>query len=694
MPVSERVMPWMVGKVRHWSTVLYSLDYDPHVAGLPIPINYGVSMSTVAELAAIIAESNRSYYDGGQPISDETYDATKAALRHLDPDHPLLQAVGAPVNPTSALAKAPHRIAMGSLDNAFNPDDIRKYVRRVTKLLDDAGLGFATALVTQPKMDGFSIDLCYEDGVLVQAITRGDGVTGEDVTHNLRRSKGVPLALTERLDVSVRGEVVVHRDDFAAHFKGDSNPRSSAAGTARRLDGERSEFLQFYAFNAACAHDAPPFAKTEMKAIERLRALGFRTVECDLVGGSDEAALVQDLTNTWEDWKVRRPGMPYDMDGVVVKVSNLAKSAACGESSGCPRAMTAMKWPGSMTARSKVIGITHSVGRTGSITPVASIAPVECGGVIIRSVSLANWDEVARLGVGLDAEVIVERAGEVIPKITKVTKAGRDVFIRPAKCPACNTATVVDGPRQRCPDVSCSAQTIRRVYHWVQKRAIMHLGEETIDALAAVDGPVQRASDLYTLTLDQIAAAVGGSRIMASKIADSIEASRDVKLHDLVGGVGIVGFGSTDALNLCRALGVQTLEDFLALTPEEVLAVDGFAEEKTIKLMRGIAAWTEDLRTLAKHLRVTAPPAKGGGGGGKLAGKTFCVTGATSLPREHLKKILSDAGGEWKSSVVNGLDFLVMAEEDSGSTKAKAARAKGVRTLSETEILDLAGYPR
>lgn len=648
------------------------------------------SLPAVEAITAKIREANRLYYAGGTPMADQDYDALKEELRSLDPGHPLLVETGAPVNTSSGLAKATHRIPMGSLENAPSAEHIRKYVRRVVKILLDAEMGFPKAFITEPKMDGFSIDLCYEEGLLVQAITRGDGVEGEDVTHTVRRAKGVPLALTRRLDISVRGEVVIHKDDFAKHFADYSNARASAAGTARRLDGQRAEFLQFYAFNAE-SHDAIPLATTEKKLLELLDTLGFRTVEHELVGGETEDEVIAALTEVWEEWKIRRTDMPFDMDGVVAKVSNLSRSEACGVAGNCPRAMVAMKWSGSMVAKSKVVGITESVGRTGAITPVATIVPVECGGVVITSVSLANWNEVDRLGVGLDAEVVVERAGEVIPKITKVLKpGGRGVFLRPVKCPACATATIKDGPRQICPSPNCSAQSYRKVWHWVQKRNIMHLGPETIDALMVIDGPVQTASDLYTLTTDHLARACGGHS-MAQKVLLSINASRPCPLHELVGSVGIVGFGTTDALKLCRALGLKTLSDFLGLTEEEILSCDGFAEEKADNILSGIREWSSELRALEKHLTVTPPPLKGGAVG-PLSGKSFCITGATEMSRDALKAVLTKAGGEWHSSVVKGLDFLVMADANSTSNKAVAARKAGTRVMSEKDALDLAGY--
>ncbi len=662
---------------------------------------------TADQLAHEMANANRAYYDGVPVMTDDEFDTCKDMLRAMDPAHPLLQTVGAPVNPTSALQKAKHLIPMGSLDNAFDEKAIGLFLQRVDKGLVDAGAAPAPVFVLQPKMDGFSIDLCYEKGQLVLALTRGDGIEGEDVTHNMLRAKGVPRSLAERIDLSVRGEVVIHRDDFAAHFPGDSNTRSSAAGTARRLDGEKAQHLQFYAFSAV-NHDGTSPATTEQKLIARLKLLGFRTAPSELVGAATPAELSEVVLALWQRWDTERRALPYECDGVVLKVSNIGKSLALGTSGGCPRGQLAMKWRGSMTATAQVVGLENSVGRTGAITPVAIFRSVECGGVNISRASLANWDEVARLGVGQGATVTVERAGEVIPKVTKVLKAGEyGVFQRPEKCPACMEPTTADGPRQMCRNPECSGQTFRKVYHWVQQRAIMHLGEAAVDALVFLSGPVQRAADLYTVDPSDLHKACGGA-IMGRKVAASLEASRDVKLHELLGSIGVPGLGTTDALKLCRGLNLKAVSEhrdpsgtggryvftpdgYPKFSPDDIATIPGFAAEKAEKVHRGLFAWSTDIIALAKHLRVTPPPAPGKGTG-PLAGKKFCITGPTTINREALKKILMDAGGEWHSSVVRGLDYLVMAEADSQSTKAREAAKKGVTTISEAAILDLAGF--
>ena len=383
--------------------------------------------------------------------------------------------------------------------------------------------------------------------------------------------------------------------------------------------------------------------------------------------------------------------MPYDCDGVVAKVSHLGKSAACGEADGCPRGQIAMKWRGSMVAETDVVGILHSIGKSGAITPVAVLRPVECGGVTITKVSLSNWDEVKRLGVGLGAKVQVERAGEVIPKIVAVLRAPAEVFGRPTECPSCHEITVAQKHLQLCVNPVCEGQAFRRVIHYINKRVILHIGEEAVDRLMAFDGPVGAASDLYRLTEDQLAAACGGY-VMAKKVLQSIEASKDCTLPDLAGSVGVPGFGQSEAAALCRGLELSTMEDLLAVKPASMLRVRGFGQLKAATVHAGLQDWATELRALAAQMRVTAPPGPTDSGAGPLAGKHLACTGPSELPRSLLFKVFSEAGATCHTSVVRGLDYLVMADANSNSTKARKAREQGVAMISEKDILDLIGY--
>ncbi len=649
--------------------------------------------SKVQHLAEAVAQANRAYFDGVPTMTDEAYDALRAELRKADPAHPLLAVVGAPV-PATALQKARHTIPMGSLANAFDKAGIAAFFKRTSKLMMAAGYEPLTHVTLQPKMDGFSVELVYSAGRLVRAITRGDGAEGEDVTHNLSRAKGVPRALPQAVDLFVRGEVVLHRDEFKQHFPEFANPRNAAAGTARRLDGDRAEWLRFYPFDAVLADGSAP-AKTEGKLVALLEEWGFQPVECEMLTAETTDELCVAVWAAWDAMKGRRDSLAFDIDGYVCKVSSIAKSRACGVTDSCPRGQVAMKWAGTMTARTTICGLDLSVGRTGAITPVGTLRPVECGGVTITNVSLCNWDEVARLGVGQGAEVIVERAGEVIPKVTAVvgTPDGFAVFTRPTHCPKCQEETYEDGPRQLCVNAECPGRVFRKVLHWVHQLDILHLGEETVDRLMAVDGPVQTIADLYRLTPKQLADACGGG-VMGLKVHQSIEKARHVKLHELIGSVGIPGFGHTDAVKLIRGLRLTSLDGFMRATAEAIAGVRGFGDEKADKITRGRDFHSPLIVDLAAVLDVENPSADGQVATGPLAGCTVCITGATELNRDTLKKILCDAGAEWRSSVVNGLTYLVMADPDSGSVKARAAEAKGVKCISEAAALTMAGYDK
>ncbi len=638
-------------------------------------------------IADRLAAWNRAYYDGNPAVTDEEWQKWRNRLAKVWPSCPLLRQVGAPVNPTSALKKAKHGIPMGSLSNAFEGGDILNFLRRVRLAAP------VKMFVLQPKMDGLSVDLHYENGVLVQAITRGDGIEGEDVTHNLMRAKGVPHGLSEPKSLWVRGETVIHKDDLAKYFPDAANARNSAAGTVRRLDGRGSEHLRFYAFDAVF-EDGTALDKTEGKVLLKLNQLGFTSAKCFILQDEDETALGEALLKRWQEFKTERLALPYDCDGFVCKVGNIAKSRALGEVDGCPKGMMAMKWVGSMVAVGKIRAVEASVGRSGAITPVGVLDPVVCGGVTITRVSLCNWDEVERLGICLGSEVDLERAGEVIPKVTRVRSSppGEFVITRPELCPKCQFETMQDGPRQLCTNTECPARTFRAVLHFVNQRNILHLGDETIDHLMALDGPVQNIDDLYTLTEVQLAKACGGSSLLARKIMEALDKSRDVALHELLGSIGIPSLGHSEAKKLVKALKLRDVESFISACAAGLnVGIPGFGSEKAKKVERGTELRADLLRRLNKLLRV-AVPGEETNRGGPLAGKSLCATGPSELPRNQIIQLITDAGGEWKSSVVAGLSYLIMADADSTTTKAEAARKKGVTCISEREFLDMIGF--
>ena len=329
-----------------------------------------------------------------------------------------------------------------------------------------------------------------------------------------------------------------------------------------------------------------------------------------------------------------------------------------------------------MTAETTVTGIELGVGFTGRINPTAILAPVSCGGVTISRASLKNWDEIDRLkGIGIGSVVKIERAGQVIPDIIEVVTESDNPFKRPTHCPVCNTPTVADGPRQNCPNDDCPAQSFKRVLNWVKGRNILHLGESTLEKLMS-PGPIKDIDDLYKLTEEDLAEVAGAN---ASKILAEIDKSRTCTLAQLIGNIGIAGFGERDAAKLDHVLFLE--DNGFSFTNDAIVAAVG--PSKAMTFIHGISHdRVECLIRLRQQLIVVKPQAKVASG---WTGKSFCITGPTELVRDELKAKIEAGGGIWKSSVSAKLDYLIVA--DATSSKAKVAMKLGVKTMTEAEAL-------
>lgn len=620
---------------------------------------------------------SKAYYEGNPLVSDEEFDAMRDNLKRLDPNHPYLKEVGAKVSNT--LAKVRHAALCGSLNNTFDAEGI-------TAWMDTIKAAGGKYLIVMPKLDGLSLALTYKDGKLVRAATRGDGYEGEDVTANAREVPNIPHKLSAGWSGEVRGEVVVTTKDFEKYFKprGDANPRNSAAGTIRRKDGELADRLTFYAYGVA-----ENGFTTEADTLEVLGELGFVVPEWHKAEIGDSA-----LTQ-WEAIGKNNP-YPYAIDGIVLKVNKRSILDKLGVQDGCPRAHLACKWRGAMVAETTLRAVENQVGRTGRITPVAVMDAVDCGGVQVSRASLKNWDEIGRLekesGHRLTpgCRVRIERQGMVIPGLVLITgPTDHAPFTRPDTCPSCGAEAYENGPFQVCRNPACPAQTYRTIVNWVKARNILHLGDRTIDALMAVDGPVETIADLYTVTEDQMAAATG-SRLTAKKIMASLEKSRDCTLAQVVGCIGIPGIGMSEAEAALVDLGVKkSVTKLLSLVDDGAVPQIGAVTGK--KFVKGVKKQRDLLLRLSELLRITGPAAQVVTDS-PWSGKTFCISGPTDLPREALKEIIIKAGGTWKSSVVNDLSFLIVAASDLNTTKALAAKKKGIAVITEPQALDMAGY--
>jgi DNA ligase (NAD+) len=667
------------------------------------------------ELRKLIELHNYNYYALDAPtIPDAEYDTLFRELLHLEQQYPELVTPDSPTQRVGLTAlkqfsQVRHRTPMLSLINAFTAEDVEGFDRRVRQLLSVDEVEYAV----EPKFDGLAVSLCYENGVLTTGATRGDGYVGEDVTHNLRTIKSIPLQL--RADshevprfLEVRGEVLMLRADFEKlnqHQREKNerefiNPRNAAAGSLRQLDpaitaGRR---LAFFAHGVgACEGGKIPRDK-HTHLLDYLASQRFPVPrERDIVRGFPA------MLEYYRKIGQMREALPYDIDGTVYKVNDLAQQEKLGFVSRAPRFAIAHKFP-AQEAVTKVLGIEVNVGRTGALTPIARLKPVFVGGVTVTNATLHNEDEVRRKDVMIGDSVIVRRAGDVIPEIVGVQKEKRPedakFFVMPSHCPVCGSkvARLPDEAVSRCTGgLFCPAQRKQSILHFASRRAmnIKGLGEKLVDHL--VDrGIVKTPADLYKLGSTDIAALERMAEKSAENIINAIEKSKATTLPRFIYALGIRNVGETTARDLALHFGaldgliaadIQSLQHVQDIGPVVAESVAGFfAEKHNMEVIDQLRArgvrWEESPGT---GQAVTGGAAERVGG---VAGRTFVLTGTLPhLSREEAKERIEAEGGKVSGSVSKKTDYVV-AGDDPGSKYEKAVEL-GIAILDEEGLLKL-----
>jgi DNA ligase (NAD+) len=655
----------------------------------------------ISVLRAEIREHDKRYYELEAPtISDTEYDVLMARLKALEASHPELmtpdsptQGVGGAVS--SSFKPARHARPMLSLDNTYNAEDINAWHDRVLKNLPS---GEKPTYILEQKLDGLSCALTYENGRFVRAATRGDGETGEDVTQNVKFVHNVPHELKGRdlpESLEIRGEIVLFFEDFKKINEEEAlagrppfvNPRNCAAGSLRQKDPlvTKRRRLKFFVHSYGDWRPEHGLA-SHSSFLDRAKSMGF-SVEPYAKAASIDEVLAH--YGSFRDHGVAK--LPYAVDGLVVKVDSFAQQKRLGFTAKSPRWAVAFKYP-AQQATTVVRDVEYSVGRTGTITPVAQLVPVFCGGVTISSVTLHNFEEVDRLGVHIGDRVLIERAGEVIPKVIKVVekaRGGKDIR-PPKKCPVCAGPVVKEEDLVAvfCDNPSCPAQVRRTLEHFASRPAmdIVGLGDSAVDQLVEKK-LVKDAADLYDLKRVDLL----GLELFKDKKADNllaqIEASKSNTLDRVIYGLGIRHIGEKTAETMAERMDLAAL---LSATEEEFMAVPdiGPVVAKSLHAFFSSAAGKTLISRLRAHGVKMSKPERVIAAGAPFSGMTFVFTGElTGSTRDEAEELVKFLGGKASGSVSAKTTYVVAGE--AAGSKLKKAQALGVKVLTEEQFREM-----
>ncbi|UCF40865.1 MAG: NAD-dependent DNA ligase LigA [Gemmatimonadota bacterium] len=653
----------------------------------------------IRELHTQIRHHDYLYYVRDAPeISDEAYDTLFRELKGLEEQYPELRT---PDSPTQRVAGAPldkfptveHTASMLSLDSGQDRAQLERFDERLRK-----AVGGDIAYVIDPKLDGASVELVYQDGVLVRASTRGDGQVGEGITENIRTVRTVPLRLRDGGRgapglLAVRGEVIMRVGAFeqlnerllGAGREPFANPRNAAAGSLRQLDPQitAQRPLDLYVYDILAAEGVA--VATQWEVLAALAQWGFPVNEL-----ARRVSSVDEIVAYHAELHEQRDDLAYEIDGVVIKLDDLAVRDELGTTAHHPRWAYAFKFP-PRKELTRVLAIVPSVGRTGAVTPIAMLRPVELGGVTVSRASLHNREEVARKDIREGDRVRVQRAGDVIPQILeRVEEPGRTraaKYRMPGECPSCRTPLVQRGPFTICPNsFECPAQLAGRIQHFARRDAldIEGLGEETAKLLVA-QGLVRQLPDLFNLTPEQLEALEGFAEKSARNLVDGIARAAQVELHRFLLGLGIPEVGVAVAKDLARHF--RSFDAVRRASKEELEAVPGVGP----KMAEQIAAFFADRRNqegldalLHGKVKLVEPT---GETAAQLAGLKVVFTGELArLARRDAKQLVESLGGRVTSSVSKETAFVVVGENP--GSKFTDAERLGVKTLTEDEFVD------
>jgi len=666
---------------------------------VPQTLTHAQAARRIPKLRQEIEYHEKKYYvDNNPQISDFEFDQLVKDLQDLERRFPDLIT---PESPTQRVGEKPvegfptvtHRLPMLSLDNCYTVEELRDFEGRIRKLLPEETIGYVAEL----KIDGLSISILYRGGKYVQALTRGDGLRGDDVSANVKTIRSLPLVISDRKEVEVRGEVYLPFESFRRINREQenqgkppfANPRNAASGSIRLLDSKEVGRRRLDAFLYYIYIDGREWP-TQWEGLHKLRQEGFKTNP-----HSRHCRTLQEVIDYWEEWREKRDDLDYDMDGIVVKVNSAEQRAALGTTAKSPRWAISFKFP-ARQATTKILDIRVQVGRTGALTPVADLEPVRVSGTTITRSTLHNEDEVKRKDIRVGDWVLIERSGDVIPKVVAVMKERRtgkeEKYSFPTRCPVCRSAAFRPEGEviSRCTNPSCPAKLRESLLHFASRRAmnIEGLGDSLVNHLLEKK-LVGAIPDIYSLRYDDLVSLERMGPKSSQNLLDEIEKSKNRDLASLIFAMGIRHVGERLAQTLAGHF--RTLYALAGASAEKLTEV----EDVGPKVAESIVFFFEQPENTAlirklKEAGLNFEWRADRRGNQPLAGKTFVLTGTlASLERDEAKKMIESLGGKVTASVSSKTDYLVIGE--SPGSKLDKARKLNIATLNEQEFMKLIG---
>ena len=678
---------------------------------LALPLNANATIEQVDQLKEILQFHEYRYYVLNEPlVADYEYDQLYQQLRHIETAHPNWITIDSPTQRVGnslnqSFQTVPHLVPMLSLDNSYNATDLLDFDRKAREISNREQITYCI----EPKFDGASISLIYENDLLVRGITRGDGVAGEDITNNIKQIRSIPLKAKFSnygiQQIEIRGEIIMNKQAFhqynetltAQGLAPLANPRNAASGSLRMKDPKEvaqrnlDAFLYHVSFYTSKNGQHVKELSTHAGSLQLLWDLGFRSPQNE----KKVVDSIQPVIDYCAEFESNRDNLPYEIDGMVVKVNELAMQEQLGMTSHHPRWAIAFKFK-ARQATTQLRSIEFQVGRTGAVTPVAKLDPVFLGGVTVSSISAHNEEYIREKDLKIGDHVLIERAGDVIPQIVKSLtelRTGAETSIEfPKTCPVCNSQLFKEETEAvwRCINIECEAQVVEKMIHFVSKDAldIKSFGDANVRKFYEL-GILKDIPGIYQLPFETIGAIEGFGKKSIDNLQAAIEGSKQQPLHRLIYGLGIRFVGETTAKTLANA--VENIFDFISKTEEDLLILEDvgvkvaksihefFQNEQNIKMLQALEQLGLQLKNIKKEST----------GKDSLGGQTFLFTGTLAqLKRSDAEAMVEANGGKIVTGVSSKLNYLIVGD-DAGSKLEKAKKINAIKIISEVEFLQL-----